>query len=148
MLEKTVLEFCLFSSITIFHHKVYYTFGKEKSRKLWFWFKWNYFLLLGRDIQIPGIFVVNKSKFYYNRMNLEHSLTPYTKIDSKWIKDLNVRRDTIKLRGKLRHHILFDINHSNMFLNASPRVMEIKTKINKWSLIKLKSICIAKETIK
>ena len=147
VLEKTVLEFCLFSSNTIFYHKVYCTFGKEKSRKLWFWFKWNYILLLGRNTQIPGIFVVNKSKFYCNRMKLEHSLTPYTKINSKWIKDLNVRLDAIKLRGKLGHHILFDINHSNIFLDPSPRVMEIKTKINKWSLIKLESICIAKETI-
>ena len=50
------------------------------------------------------------------------------KISSKWIKDLNAETDTIKLRGKLRHHIVFDINHSNIFLDSSPREMEIKTK--------------------
>jgi len=76
-------------------------------------------------------------------MKLEHFLTPYTKINWKWIKDLNVRPETIKLRQKHRqntgwHKILYD---------PPPRVMEIKTKISKWDLIKLKSFCIAKETI-
>ena len=65
--------------------------------------------------------------------------TPYTKINSKWIKDLNVRPDTIKLLEENIGRTHFDINHSNIFLDLSPRVMEIKTKISQWDLIKLKA---------
>ena len=75
--------------------------------------------------------------------NTALSLTPYTKINSKLTKDLNVRPDTIKLLEENIGRTLFDINHTNIFFDLSPRVMEIKTKINKWDLIKLKS----KETI-
>ena len=74
-------------------------------------------------------------------MKLEHLLAPYTKINSKWIKNLNVRPDTIKLLEENIDRTLFDINHSNIFLDPSPKVMKIKTKINKWDLIKLKIFC-------
>ena len=80
-------------------------------------------------------------------MKLEHSLTPHTKINSKWIKDLNVRPDTIKLLEENMGKTLFDINHSKIFFDTPSRVMEIKTKINKWDLMKLKSFCTAKEAI-
>ena len=80
-------------------------------------------------------------------MKLEHSLTPYTKIISKWIKDLNVRPDTIKLVEEDIGRTLYDINHSKILFDPPPRVMEMKTKINKWDLMKLRSFCTAKETI-
>ena len=81
------------------------------------------------------------------RTELKYFLTPNTKINSKWIKDLSVRPETIKLGGKHRQYTLFDINHSNIFLDPPPRIMEIKAKINKWDLIRLKSYCTIQETI-
>ena len=73
------------------------------------------------------------------RMKLEHFLTPYTKINSKWIKNLNVRPETIKLQEENIGKTLSNIHHSRILYHLPPRVMEIKAKINKWDLIKLKS---------
>ena len=80
-------------------------------------------------------------------MKLEHFLTPHTKINSKWIKDLNIRPKTIKLLEKNIGRTLDDINQSKILYDPPPRVMEIKTKVNKWDLIKLKKFCTEMETI-
>ena len=94
-------------------------------------------------------------------MKLEHSLTntilktklsnkkknKKKKLSSKWIRDLNVRPDTLKLLEENIGRTLFDISHSKIFFDPPHRVMEIKTKINKRDLMKLQSFCTAKETI-
>jgi len=80
-------------------------------------------------------------------MKLERFLTPYTKINLKWIKALNVRPETIKLLEENIGKTLSDINHSRILYDPPPRVMEIKAKINKCALIKLKSFCTMKKTV-
>ena len=81
------------------------------------------------------------------RMKLEHFLTSYTKINSKRIRDLHVRPESIKLLEKNIGRTLYDINQSKILYDPPPRILEIKTKVNKWDLIKLRSFCTAKETV-
>ena len=80
-------------------------------------------------------------------MKLEHFLSPYTKINSKWIKDLNIWPEKIKLLEENIGKTLSDINHSRILYDPPPRILEIKEKINKWDLVKIKSFCTTKETI-
>ena len=75
------------------------------------------------------------------KMKLDRQLTPYTKINSKWIKDLNVRWETIKIFEDSIGNKITDIRHSNIFTDIAPRTMETKEKINKWDYIKIKSFC-------
>ena len=77
---------------------------------------------------------------------LEHTFTLYTKINSEWLKDLNIKHDTIKLLEENKGRTFSDINHSKILFDPPPREMEIKTELNKWDLMKL-SFCTAKETI-
>ena len=105
----------------------------------------------GKNIQLRKDNIFNKwcwenKTARYKTLKLKYFLTPYTKINSKWIKDLNVRPETIKLLEENTGRTLDDINQSKILYDPLPRVIEIKTKGNKWDLIKLKSFCTAKET--
>ena len=79
------------------------------------------------------------------KMKLEYQLTPYIKINSRWIKDLNISHDTIKVLEENIVRKISDIPCSNIFTDISPRERDIKERINKWDLLKIKSFCIAKE---
>ena len=78
-------------------------------------------------------------------MKLDHQLTPYTKINSRWIKDLNVSRNTIKVLEENIVRKISDIPCSNILIDTSSKARDIKERINKWDLIKIKSFCMAKE---
>ena len=95
-----------------------YTMGKDSTFNEWCWENWT---------------------ATCKRMKLEHFLTPYTKINSKWIKNLNIKLETIKLLEENISRTLDDINQSKILYAPPPRVTEIKTKVNKWDLIKLQS---------
>ena len=80
-------------------------------------------------------------------MKLDHFLTPYTKINSKWIKDLNARPETIKILEKSTGSNLFDLGHSKFLLDRSSKARETKAKMNYWDFIKKKSLCTAKDIV-
>ena len=107
----------------------------------------------GKNIQWKKDSLFNKWcwknwKATFQRMILDHSLTPYTKINSKWMKDLYVSQESIKIREESFGSNLYDIGHSNLFHDTSPKAREIKEKMNLWDFIKIKSFCTAKATVK
>ena len=82
---------------------------------------------------------------YMQKKKLDHQLTPYTKINSRWIKDLNISCDTVKILGENIGRKISDIPCSNVFTDMSPRARDIKERINKWDLIKINTFSTAKE---
>ena len=103
--------------------------------------------MYNRKNTVSSISGARKTEQQCKRMKLTYSLTPYTKINSKWIKDLFVRPETIKLLEENIGKTLSDRNHSRILYDPPPRILEIKTKINKWDLIKIKIFCTRKENI-
>ena len=81
----------------------------------------------------------------FKKVKLDHQLTPYTKINSRWIKDLNINLDTMKVLEENTGRKISDIPHSNILTDTSPKARDIKERINKWDIMKLESFCMAKE---
>ena len=80
-------------------------------------------------------------------MKLDHSLAPYTKINSKWMKGPNVREDSIKILEENTGNTLFELGHSNFLQDTSMKAREARAKMNYWDFIKIKSFCTAKATV-
>ena len=91
--------------------------------------------------------VLGKLASHVQKAETEPLFTPYTKINSRWIKDLNIRPKTTKTLEENLGNTIQDIGMGKDFMTKTPKAMATKTKIDKWDLIKLKSFCTAKETI-
>ena len=89
--------------------------------------------------------VGRSGQLHAKKRKLDHQLTPYTKINSRWRKDSNICPDTIKVLEENISRKISDIPHSNIVTDMSPKARDIKERINKWDLVKLKSFCMAKE---
>ena len=96
---------------------------------------------------VPSINGVGNWTATCRKLKLDHFLTSYTKINSKWMKDLNVRQDSIKILEENSGNTLFELGHSNFLQDTSMKARETKAKMNYWDFVKIRSFCTAKETV-